>query len=720
LLCCLLLLSQWPAAKHLKDRLEFLAYDYRMQYWPRHQTHAVRDQQVVIVAIDEKSLHELGRWPWPRRTMASLYDALAKYQAAVVAFDIIFAEQQPQTAQRVLAAAQAENIRIDETQKQRLLEKFDGDTRLAESFKRGDVVLGYIFHAHGDGNINVLPSVSAVRTQYDIRSLTIRRAEHYTGNLQNLQTAAPFGGFVTTQPDSDGVLRRSPLLLEFGDNIYPSLALECVRLFYLLDSIDLHVEKIGNKDTVEYVLLGKTAIPTDSYSNMLIPYLGPSPQIQHISATDILHHRIPARDIENRIVLVGTTALGLTDFTATPVQNVFPGVEVHAHMIQAMLENQFIHQPPWARGADFAVLLCTGLLLGLLLPCFSVGRQTSFTLLVLGCLCGGNIYLWQMHGLSLSLSLPVVLSLNLLLFNLAYGYLTESQSKKALQSMFGQYVPPERVDAMVRSGKPYHFDGESRELSVLFADIRNFTSLSEALSPVALKDWLNQFFTHMTGIIFEHKGTIDKYVGDMIMAFWGAPLDNPDHACDALQAAQAMLRKTHELKSAFAAQGLPAISIGIGINTGTMNVGDMGSKYRRSYTVLGDAVNLASRIEGLTKFYGAELVIGEQTAKYLQNELLRCLDRVRVKGKSQAVKVYQTLGPVIDADSSLLEEIERFHHAQQLYLQQDWQNARDVLMSLKSEHPDTAIYSLYLQRIEHLTKLELDPRWDGVFERREK
>lgn len=318
------------------------------------------------------------------------------------------------------------------------------------------------------------------------------------------------------------------------------------------------------------------------------------------------------------------------------------------------------------------------------------------------------------------MALPLGLVLALAVLNLAFGYLNEARQRGRLKDMFGQYVPPTLVEQMVRAPGRFSTAGESREMTVLFADIRSFTTLSETLTPGELKGLLNQFFTRMTRIIFERHGTIDKYVGDMIMAFWGAPLPDPDHALHATEAALEMLGAVESLRPELAAQGLPEISIGIGINTGVMNVGDMGSEFRRAYTVIGDAVNLGSRIEGLTKFYGAGLVIGEATRAQLGSFVCRRLDRVRVKGKTQGVEVYEPLCREDKAEPALRLEIERHHRALELYWAQQWDESCAEFEALHARAPQTRIYALYLERIDELRRRPLPADWDGVYDRRTK
>ena len=327
----------------------------------------------------------------------------------------------------------------------------------------------------------------------------------------------------------------------------------------------------------------------------------------------------------------------------------------------------------------------------------------------------GNFQLWDVYKLDYPIVLLLMLILLLTATNLIYGFLSESQTRKTIKGMFDQYVPPAHIDSMLDDPDNYTFDGESKDLSVLFADIRNFTTISEALSATELKKLMNDFFTPITKIIFENNGTIDKYVGDMVMAFWGAPLDDANHRNHAVKAALKMLQKVEELKPVFAERGLPEVNIGVGINSGMMNVGDMGSTYRRSYTVLGDAVNLGSRLESITKAYGVRLLIGEQTYDTLSGFLCRQVDKVQVKGKEEPIRIYQPLCLLSEASVALNTLVDDYHRAYNCYLKQQWDEAEKMFLYLQEQDSETQLHALYLDRIASLRSQQLAADWDGTF-----
>jgi len=703
--------------RSLLQRIEYVLYDLRLQ---ASLERVAPDPRIVIVDIDDASLKQEGRWPWPRDKVATLLERLQQAGPAVVALDILFAEPEANIAERVAAelpAGAPERLLV-----RALSPRFDHDRRLAEVLGRGDTVLGYVFHddPHAPPS-GALPHSHQPLPPSGGRRLVIPAFANYSANLAALQQAAGHGGFFTVTADEDGINRRVPLVLRHGDRLYPALALEVARLYLLLDGFELETAAIGDIEAVEAIRLGKIRIPTDEAGRVIVPYRGPQGSFRYVSATDVLRDRANPALLEGAIVLVGTSAPGLFDLRATPVQAAYPGVEVHANLIAGILDGRFPYRPKWADGANYALLVLLGLSLSLLLPHLKPVPLLLASGAALAALYGFNYWIWDRHGLVLSLSTPSLMALGLTGLNMGYGFLIENRRREFLKSRFGEYVPPQLVEEMSRSNEAFGFEGESREMTVLFCDIRGFTTLSEKLDAQALKALLNRFFTPMTRVIFEHRGTIDKYVGDMIMAFWGAPLHDPQHRRHAVEAALGMLAEVRRLRAQFEAEGLPGIDIGIGINTGIMNVGDMGSAYRRAYTVIGDSVNLGSRLEGLTKFYGVNLVVSAGTRAGLEEEFaFRQLDLVKVKGKQEAVAVYEPVCPLTQASAELLEEIAANDAAFALYRQRRWDEAEAAYRTLAARHPARELYGIFLRRIAQLRRTPPPAEWDGSYTRTEK
>ena len=706
------------------QRLEMLAYDLRMQaHLPGERGEGHSPTPVVIVDIDEASLRREGHWPWPRQRIAALVDALAEAGAAVVVFDVLFAE--PERNPAALVAPHLGDDPPSAALRERLeavAPALDGDRLLAGALRERDVVLGYVFNPVDPAASGVLPDPLPLYEPDAVQRLALAPMAGYSAPLPGLGQAAAAAGFFSFLPDADGVVRRVPLLARHDDRLYGSLAVEAVRRYLLLDQVRLEAEPIAGMDHIERVWLDDAlGVPTDGEGRMLVPYRGGYGSFPYLPAWEVLAGEADPDALADAIVLIGTTAPGLFDLRATPVAPVFPGVEVHANLIAAMLDNRFLVEPPWARGANLVIALLVGVPLAFWLPRVSALSLFMSTLVAAGALILGTGWLWSTRGLVLDLAAPMLLIALLGALNLGWGFFFEARTKRRLKMMFGQYVPPELVEEMSERPGDFGFAGEQRELSVLFSDIRGFTTISETLAADELKQLLNRYFTPMTRIIFEHRGTIDKYVGDMVMAFWGAPVRDPDHAAHAIEAALAMLAGTETLKREFVRLGLPEISIGIGINSGVMNVGDMGSEYRRAYTVLGDAVNLASRLEGTTKYYGVGLVVGERTRELAGERFVwRELDLVRVKGKDRPVHVYEPVCRRDEAGPGLLDELRRHDAALAAFRARRWEEAAERFAALRSEHPDCGLYILYLERLAGLRADTLPPDWDGSWTRTEK
>ena len=725
-------LSDNPFIEKLRDRMEWIAYDLRLQF--TLPENPVPHENIVIIDIDDKSLAEEGRWPWPREKIARLTEKLTEAGVIVTVYDILFSEPEANVAISVLDILA--DFKVDELVTNTLInlaDQIDGDIILATSLQDKDIVLGYAF-------IGDEEEYGAIGLPLNITNLdqlgnnSVRKQAGFLSNLDILQGVANNGGFLSVDPDADGVIRRASLVYEYKGQFYPSLSLEAVRLFYASETATIQTAKIADFDVMEYLSLDVVDIPTDGIGAVLVPYRGPSFSFTYFSATDILNDAVDPEKLEkleSTIAFIGATATGLNDLKATPVSKIFPGVEVHASIAAGIIDSAntvgeteagtlqpatFPTEPVWAQGLNFVITLVIGLILAILLP--FMGPLVSILLFIGSAagMLGFNIWLWTEYNFVMAVASPLLTIFLLAMSNLAYGFIFESQGKKHLRDQFGQYIPPALVDQMLESDQDLGFEGDRREMTVLFADIRSFTTISESLSPTELKDMLNRFFTPMTEIIFNKQGTIDKYVGDMIMAFWGAPLHDENHAKHAIDGALTMLAKVDDMKSEMDALGYPPINLGIGLNTGMMNVGNMGSEFRRAYTVLGDAVNLSSRLESLTKQYGLKLIVGENTRKGQDDYIFRRLDKVQVKGKTEPVVIFEPICLVEDATDSLLADLETHEQALEFYYAREWTEAKKLFTQLKENDPDRMIYSIYLDRMSSMNELLLTEDWDGTFE----
>lgn len=708
------LITPTPFVHHFIERLDDIGYDLQLRTYVFTQNLAP-SRNIAIVDIDDRSLKTEGRWPWSRNKVAQLIDELHQQGAIVVAFDILLSEAEQNIAESVESTLSNNNLLTPDLLKQINDAKhlFNYDDVLASSIKNISTVLALGFLPE-DQKQNQLPKPLLKLNTNEASQLELHSAKGYISNIPVLQQAAKLGGFINIYPDNDGIIRRAPLIMQYENGIYPSLALQAV-LAYLGADVDLITPKYGDTIKLEGLKIGGVTIPTDASGQALVPFIGKSYTFTYYSATDILHHNLPKDALLGKILFIGTSATGLGDLVPTAIQNPFPGVEIQATIANGIIENNFSYKPAWTLGASVAFSIIFGLLAVFSFPYFGPRVLGSVIILLPPAILFLNNWIWIHTGLILSILVPLLLVIAIALMNIIYGYLFESRRREQLKEIFGQYVPEKHIDEMLKSKSSYAMQGEDRDMSVLFADIRSFTTISEGMAASELVEMLNTFFTPMTEIIFNHRGTIDKYVGDLIMAFWGAPLKDKNHRRHAIESALEMQSKVVMLKSTFAEKNWPEIHIGIGINSGTMSVGDMGSRFRRNYTVLGDAVNLASRVEGLTKFYGVDIIVTESTQDNQTKFVFRRLDKVRVKGKKHGITIYEVICQQSAATKELNDELNEYHQALDLYYAQDWEAALTMMSELNTKYPQRKIYSLYISRIKEYQVQAPPSDWDGVF-----
>jgi len=460
------------------------------------------------------------------------------------------------------------------------------------------------------------------------------------------------------------------------------------------------------------------AIPVDARVATLVPFRGrggpTGGSFKYISASDVLAKRLPPGSLQDKIVLVGTTAPGLLDLRVTPMSEAYPGVETHANLISGLLDGNALLRPDYVVGYEVLTLIIAGLILAFGLPLLPALQAVGLSMGITFAMAGLNFWLYEAFGLVLPLASALSMALTAFALNMSYGYFVESRTKRELANLFGTYVPPELVDEMVKDPDAYSMKAANRELTVMFCDMRGFTKMSEKMEPTQLQALLTGVFSNLTSLIRQNKGTIDKYMGDCVMAFWGAPVETPDHARLAVKSAIEMMIAVREINADHRAKGLPEIGIGIGLNTGTMCVGDMGSNIRRAYTVIGDSVNLGSRLEGLSKAYGVEIVVSDSTRQLAPEFAWEELDLVRVKGKAQAVAIFYPLGPASQLSSGAQNELSIWVKFLKAYRNQDWDQAELMLVNLMRLSPNKFLYQLYSERVASMRLLPFDPEWDGA------
>ena len=705
------------------NHLDALIYDAKVRLTMPQSV----DSRVVILDIDEKSLAEQGRWPWGRDKLATLMDKLFdQYGVRLVGFDVVFAEPDDSSGLKSLesiAGKELKDVTAFQSTLRELRPQLDHDARFAAALKNRPVILGYYFSSNEGGiSSGAAPGPVFPAGTFNGRRIDFTQWISYGGNLAEFQKAAAGAGHFNPLVDpDDGTSRRVPLLAEYKGQYYEALALAMVR--NLLGNPPITPGYPGNSPAsyaaMEWLELkgaggSVMSIPVDENAATLIPYRGYQKSFPYISITDVLNDRVPKETLAGRVILIGTTAPGLMDLRATPVGAAYPGVEIHANLIAGMLDGTLKHKPSYIRGADVLLVLFAGAVMAFLLPMLSPLRATVVGAIVLLALLSVNFSAWYAYNFVLPLANAVIAVVLLYAMNMSWGYFVESRAKRQLTGLFGQYVPPELVEEMSRDPEHYSMAGRKAELTVLFSDIRGFTTISEGLEPGELATLMNEYLGAMTLVVRKHRGTLDKYIGDAIMAFWGAPVDDPEHARNAVLTGLEMHVRLHELNKELVARSWPALKIGVGVNTGPMTVGDMGSPVRQSYTVMGDAVNLGSRLEGITKQYGVGMIVGESTRELLKKEFVfRELDRVRVKGKADPVGIYEPVGEEGKVAREDMDEIKLWNQALRAYRAQDWDQAEVALMNLQRIKP-RYLYDLYVKRVEHLRKEPPGESWDGV------
>ncbi|MBT8132270.1 MAG: adenylate/guanylate cyclase domain-containing protein [Gammaproteobacteria bacterium] len=720
----LLMLNATPAFKiPVVESLERIASDIRL----RATLPGDIDDRIVIADIDEASLQALGRWPWDRGRITDLVETLIDhYQVNVIGFDVLFAEADDGAGLQLLRTLdQSALAELDEYQRLagNLRSEFSFDQRFASSMADRNIVLGFIFEQWTDKTVNQIGAPVADIDDELVDKLSLFKPQGYVANLPEFQASGVKAGFFDNPDfDADGQVRKSPVLQIYNNGLYPSLALAVTRA--AIGDAQIAFNVVDNNDgytSIESLQVGSLLVPLDEKGSVTIPYRGYQGSFPYYSISDILNKEIAAEDLEGRIVLVGATAPGILDLRATPLSNTYPGVEVHANIISAMLDNRIPMHPAWVMALEMILLLLLGAMVLLIPRWLNPVGIVFFLVLVSGLVIAGNFWSWN-QGLILPLASPLLMILAMFLVHMTWGFLLEHRHKKSITRLFGQYVPPDLVDEMASQPDQISLDGQAREMTVLFSDVRGFTSISEGLEPKELTTLMNELLTPMTRVIHQNRGTIDKYMGDAIMAFWGAPLPHMDHAHAAILTARSIIQGLGDMNREFASRGWPPIKLGVGLNTGIMNVGNMGSEFRMAYTVLGDAVNLGARLEGLTKNYGVSIIVSETTRAAAPDYTYLELDRVRVKGRDESVAIYEPLDLCTALNDAENEFMCQFHKALALYWARQWDEAEAMLRRLaeNAAKPDSAdwhqhLYEMYLHRIQNYRASPPGPEWDGVF-----
>jgi adenylate cyclase len=719
-LACLALLIGFAALRIADpapiEELRVRTFDTFQRIDPRVKT----ARPVTIVDIDEKSLAKLGQWPWPRTRIADMVANLSKLGAVAIGFDIMFAEPD-----RLNPDAAADTFRnLDEETRAKLRMLPSNDQIFADAMQRSRVVLGetglpYIVSEPD----KTLPVTGLAMLGEDPQRFMFK----FPGLLRNtpvLEHAAGGRGLLTINPERDGIIRRVPMIMLAQGTTMPSLSFEMLRLVTGTDTILVKTDQAGIKS------LGVKGfqIPTDVNGQLWVHFARRDPKMIYVSAVDLLEGNAAPEKIKGKLILIGTSAAGLNDIKTTPVDRAMPGVEIHAQVLEAALTRAVLSQPNYGIAIEFLAAMAFGILVIIVAPMFGPVTLVAVGALFAALLIGTSWYFYTQHRLLIDFTYPLLSTTAIYLTLVFSSFVREQAQRRQIRSAFGQYLSPALIEQLAQSPEKLVLGGEEREMTIMFSDVRGFTTISESYKhdPQGLTTLMNRFLTPLTNAILARKGTIDKYMGDAIMAFWNAPLEDGEHQLNACEAAVDMLdridvlNKQRELEAQDGGHAYIPINVGVGLNTGTCVVGNMGSDLRFDYSVLGDSVNLASRLEGQSKEYGFPIIVGSKTALAVKDSFaILELDFIMVKGKKEPEVIYAIAGRADTAQSAGFQRLRNLTiEMLACYRSRDWDGALAAIE--RGRRTDDAkalelLYSLYEARIAGYQKDPPPEDWNGAF-----
>ncbi len=713
-----LILRIWDPNALAHSRL--LIFDSYQQISPR-----IYDPKspVRIIDIDEASIERIGQWPWPRTVLADLVQNLNQLGAAVIAFDIVFSERDrlspEQLVQQWPKSSALENLRSE-------LGKLPAhDEVFAKSLADGAVIMGFIAHDHQSEKLPLTKSGFAFAG--DDPKLFAPSYLGATVSLFSLQEKASGIAALNWIPEHDQIIRRLPMIVRIGETLYPSLSLESLRLaqgastLLIKSSGASNEHSFGAKTGINHLRVGNIIVPTDAKGQMWLKFTKTDAR-RYISAWKILKNEIPQNEIEGRIVLIGTSAAGLFDLRTTPLETSVPGVEIHAQAIEQMVSGEFLQRPDFAAAAEIFYMLALGIAVGAIIYLAGAFWSAFIVISAIAGVAAASWFSYTKFGWLVDPIYPSFAILAVYISGTLYVYLRTEAERNRVRNAFSHYMAPALVEELASSPDKLKLGGEMRELTLLFCDVRGFTAISENLDAESLTRFINNLFTPLTDIILEARGTIDKYMGDAIMAFWNAPLDDPAHPTNACRAALAIMGRIEELNKVWKQEAklqghaYHPVQLGIGINSGLCCVGNLGSEQRFDYSVIGDSVNIASRLEGQTKAYGVKIIIGETTAAHISNFASLEIDRLQVKGKKEPVRIFALMGDEATARTTAFIELNKKHNAMlAAYRARQWDDADKQLEACQAlgEKELIQIYDLYAKRINDFRAHPPPEDWDG-------
>lgn len=711
----------------------------------RSRGNTLKANNVAIAAIDSKSIDYFGQWPWTRDMMAKLLHELQTYyEIKVIGYDILFSEPDTNdsTAEKVLnrfhrlasrAVGQSTKLQDDLKKiRSRVSSEVNNDAKFgAELSSWNNVVLGYFFFMAGSTEANQVrhlteEQLNEFAKRIENSEITIIQGAEYLNytpmyegaaveaNIPLLNSKNNLNGFFNFALDSeDGTVRRGLMVIRYEDNYFPSLSLQMLRMYYGNPPIRMVVNEGG----IEAVYLGEKRIDTDSDGSVMINYRGAAYTFPHYSVYDIINHIVPKENLKDKIVVLGATETGVYDLRSTPVGSAFPGVEIHANLIDNIIQDDYFHRSDFVHFLSFFLILVFGLIVGLVLSKLTALPGLIFSIVLLIGFVGANV--WYLNAAGTWVSFVYVIGV--ITFNwfaiVLFKFFGEEKDKRFIKGAFQQYLSPKVIDQLVDDPKMLKLGGEKRELTAFFSDVQGFSTISESISPEELVELLNEYLTAMTDIIMKYDGTVDKFEGDAVIAFFGAPISYPDHATRACLASLEMQEKMVEMRKNWKRQGRHELFIRIGLNTGDMVVGNMGSAYRMDYTMMGDAVNLASRLEGVNKEYKTFTLISEFTYQEAKDNIaVRELDLIRVVGKNEPIRIFEVLGEKGDVAPDRVKAYRFFSKGLQLYRQQNWEESRKYFFHANKLLKGDGASQVFFERCKQFSAKPPGKDWDGVYQ----
>ncbi|WP_122892845.1 CHASE2 domain-containing protein [Arcobacter peruensis] len=647
---------------------------------------APKTDSIVIIDIDEKSLQKLGQWPWSRDILSRILKNLTQNNIAIIGLDIVFAEEDRTSPHNIFKKL---NIKEEDI--------VNYDFEFAQTIASTPTILGYQFEFEDKKHINKeAPSIQTIFIEKNkkLGNNYLLQAKGTILNIPIIQDSSYSSGFFNNIPDNAGVIRSVPLIISYNEEIYPSLALETLRIALGINKIYINYDENGVKD----LQLDDYIIPTDRHGRLLINFRGKEKTFKYISALDIYNNDFKKEDIENKIALIGTSAAALMDLRATPFESIFPGVEVHANAIDNIIAKDFLYESSWIDGANIFIIFILVLLVVFLTKKIHLIFIPLLTTSLLFLTSYSIYFILFNYGLVLNIFFPLISIILATIITIMLQYFYEIKKKDEIKNKFASKVSKDVMEQLLKNVDNNQLQAQNKEITVFFSDIRGFTKISEDIKqPDLLVKYINQYMTPMSEIITKNKGTIDKYIGDAIMAYWNAPFDIEDHEDKAVQSALEQLEKLKELNVQLKQQNQPLIDIGIGITTGIATVGEIGSIGRSDYTVIGDTINIGSRVESLCKFYGVKLIITNFTKDSLkENYLFKYLDYVQLKGKEEAIELWEVIHKG-HLSKDLEKELELYNQAIILYKKEKLEEAKKLFTQL-NEINSSNINNLYIQR----------------------